>query len=184
MTRVLNRRYLVVGSSDSFAPGGLRNWWALILGESGEVVQSLSLGGSDAEDPHTAIATSDGGFMIGGGSASFGTVFSDIWLVKFDSRAQIEWQKVYGMSSRTDHAWHIEETTEGYSIIGDSYSYPVEYDVWLMTIDKSGGIAEGQCGSAMDTDAIPSQARVVVEPIEMTVTAVPQPFQIASCSPE
>jgi hypothetical protein len=48
----------------------------------------------------------------------------------------------------------------------------------------------------MDTDAIPWQARVAAnegraralttgtEPIEMTVTAVTQPFPIASCSPE
>jgi hypothetical protein len=37
VTRVLKNRYLVVGASETYSEGGLRNWWALILNESGKV---------------------------------------------------------------------------------------------------------------------------------------------------
>ena len=115
------------------------------------MAKQFTLGGYDAEDPHTAISTSDGGFMIGGGTGSFGAGFSDIWLVKFDSHARVEWQKTYGRPDRTDHAWQIQETATGYAVIGDSYYFPADYDVWVMTLDRDGNVESGDCGFVGDT---------------------------------
>jgi len=154
VARVMSRRYIVVGASETFNSGGERNWWVVILNQSGKIWRQFSIGGIDAEDPHTVIPTSDGGFMIGGGTGSFGSGFADIWLVKFDSRAQVEWQKTYGLPHRTDSAWQIEETDTGYSVIGDSYSFPVEYEMWLLTLDKDGNIADDECGIVADTNAV------------------------------
>jgi len=197
VTKVLKNRYLVVGASETFSAGGMRNWWAVILNESGKLMKELSLGGPDAEDPHTAISTSDGGFMIGGGTGSFGAGFSDIWLVKFDSRARIEWQKAYGVESRTDHAWQIEETAAGYSVVGDSYSFlDAVYEIWLMTIDREGNVANGTCGSVADTDATPFRTEagvrgpgaltfdVSTDARDMDVVATPQEFPIEACGPQ
>jgi len=41
VTKVLSDRYLVVGASDTFSAGGLRNWWAVILDASGKVLKYL-----------------------------------------------------------------------------------------------------------------------------------------------
>jgi hypothetical protein len=155
IAKVSGNRYLVVGASDTFSAGGLRNWWALVLSQTGRVEHQLSLGGADAEDPHAATATSDGGFMIGGGSASFSGGFGDLWLVKFDANAQIEWQKTYGFADRTDSAWQIHETQAGYTVIGDSYTYPFLYEVILLALDEEGNVAPGSCGSVLETDAVP-----------------------------
>lgn len=196
VTKVLKNRYLVVGASETFSDGGMRNWWALILSETGRLVKEFSLGGKDAEDPHAAIATSDGGFMIGGGTGSFGAGFSDIWLVKFDSRARVEWQKAYGLESRTDHAWQIEETPGGYSIIGDSYAFPDFYEVWLMTVDRNGNIEQGSCGSVVDTQAKPGRTAadvrdagaltldIATDSRDMEVVATPQEWPIEACRPQ
>jgi hypothetical protein len=195
VTKILKNRYLVVGNSDTFSEGGLRNWWALILNKSGKLMKEFSLGGADAEDPHTAISTSDGGFMIGGGTGSFGAGLSDIWLVKFDSRSRVEWQKAYGLASTTDHAWHIEENATGYSIIGDSYSFPESYEVWLMNVDRNGNIERGECGAVVDTNVSPWRTRAIVRDAdaltldittgstEMEVSATPQDSPIEACSP-
>lgn len=196
VTKILRNRYLVVGASETFSDGGMRNWWALILSDSGKLVKEFSLGGKDAEDPHAAIATSDGGFMIGGGTGSFGAGMSDLWLVKFDSRARIEWQKAYGMASRTDSAWQIEETPSGYAIVGDSYAFPDFYEVWLMSIDRGGNVEQGACGSVVDTAAKPVRTSATVrdagtlpfdartDALEMEVVATPQEWPIEACVPQ
>lgn len=195
VTGVLDKYYLVVGASDSFAEGGLRNWWAILLDDSGEMVEQLTLGGPDAEDPHTAISTSDGGFMIGGGSGSYGAGRGDLWLVKFDADLQIEWQKAYGTRWRTEHAWQIQELPTGYAVIGDSYLWPDQYDIWLMTIDREGNIQHGDCGSVTDTDASPVRTRAMAEPVRfpahdtditprtLKATTRPVTWPVENCSP-
>jgi hypothetical protein len=160
VTKIPNNKYLVVGSSDSFAQGGLRNLWILVLNKSGKLRSQQSFGGLDAEVPNAAIATSDGGYMIGGGTGSYGAGGSDIWLMKFDSRNRIQWQKTYGLS-RTEHAWQIYEfPSGGYAVIGDSYSYPDEYYIWLMKIDEQGNIQYGECGFVEDAPFEPIKTKV------------------------
>jgi hypothetical protein len=195
ITGIRDGFYMVVGSSDSYAAGGLRNWWALLLSQTGQLLAQRSLGGPDAEDPNVVIGTSDGGAMIGGGTGSFGAGFSDIWLVKFGPRGNIQWQKTYGVN-RTDHAWHIQELQSGgYIVIGDSYMYPAEYDVWLMAIDANGNVQYGACGEISDTNVIPfatgaaavSLSSPVFDPAVMAtdlpVNALEQPFPIEDCTP-
>lgn len=195
VTKVLGKYYLVVGASDSFAEGGQRNWWAILVSQNGRLAKQLSLGGLDAEDPHTAIATSDGGFMIGGGTGSFGSGFSDLWLVKFDSHLRIEWQRTYGSSWRTEHAWQIHELDTGYAVIGDTYAFPTDYDIWLMHLDPEGQVLYGDCGSVEDTSVTPTRTRARGETAHLfswdtdlratpvKIAPTPLPYPIESCGP-
>jgi hypothetical protein len=195
VARVMRNRYLVAGASDTYSGGGLRNWWFLILARNGKVWKEFTIGGIDAEDPHAVIATSDGGFMIGGGTGSFGSGFSDIWLVKFDARARVEWQKTYGLPTRTDHAWQIQETDSGYAVIGDSYYFPTDYEIWLMTLDRDGNIASGECGVVGDSNAVawatraPSEDGTTVsfdataKAVDLKVVATPQDWPVETCAP-
>lgn len=195
VTPVLKRYYMVVGASDSFSDGGLRNWWAVIVGQNGKVSKEFSLGGADAEDPHAAIATSDGGFLIGGSSGSFNKVAGEIWLVKFDARAKVEWQKTYGIPERSDNAWEIHETATGYTVIGDSYTFPTEYEHWLMRIDRSGNVEDGGCGAVGDTGVTPKATAANVRPagspgidtkiapVDLDVVATRLESPIEACAP-
>lgn len=192
---VLKRYYMIVGASDSFADGGLRNWWVVIVGATGKVQKEFSLGGFDAEDPHAAIPTSDGGFLIGGGSGSFSAQYGDMWLVKFDSKAKVEWQKRYGMPDRSDSVWEIHETADGYTVIGDSYQFPIVYEHWLMRIGKDGSVADAACGEVADTKIVPATTSATVKPggalavdtkiAPVVVDVVPTLFEfpIESCVP-
>jgi hypothetical protein len=195
ITRIQDRFYMVVGSSDSFAGGGLRNWWALVITETGQVVWQNAFGGPDAEDANVVIGTSDGDAMIGGGTGSFGAGMSDLWLIKFDSRGRIEWQKTYGVY-RTEHAWHIWELPSGeYVVIGDSYLYPATYDIWLMAIDSDGNVRFGDCGEVGSTSVIPIQTSATVASpstpvidknmrvVDITVDVVEQTLPIDDCTP-
>jgi hypothetical protein len=195
VAQVLDEYYLVAGASDSYTSGGLRNWWVVVLDKSGKVVRQVTLGGIDAEDPHAVLATSDGGFILGGGTGSFGVGFSDVWLVKFDRRMRIEWQKAYGTAGRTEHAWQIQELPEGYAVIGDSYLFPEAYDIWLMTLDRDGNVLQGGCGTVTSTRAglartntkgFPSFDLAIdtdVRPNDLRVTAESQDWSAEVCSP-
>jgi hypothetical protein len=195
VTRFRDHLYIVVGSSDSFAQGGLRNWWAILISETGDLILEQAFGGLDSEDPNIVIETSDGGAMIGGGTGSFGAGGSDIWLIKFDSRGRIQWQKTYGLN-RTEHAWHIQELPSGgYMVVGDSYLYPATYDIWLMVIDENGDVRFGDCGEIGDTfvSPIPTSATVQVsstpvidtdiEAVDFRVDIVEQILPIEDCPP-
>jgi hypothetical protein len=195
VTRIRDRFYVVVGSTDSFTGGGMRNFWTLVITETGTVVWERSLGGSDADVPYTVIETSDGGVLIGGGTGSFGAGSSDIWLVKFDARGQIDWQKTYGLY-RTEHAWHVRELPSGgYVVVGDSYEYPVTYDVWLMAIDENGNVQFGNCGDVGDTFVTPIQTHTAIQSpttpvinkdmrvVDISVNVVEQTLPIEDCTP-
>jgi hypothetical protein len=195
ISRAMKRRYVMVGASETFTSGGLRNWWVVILNQSGKIWKQFSIGGIDAEDPHSVIGTSDGGFMVAGGTGSFGSGFSDIWVVKFDAKAEVEWQKTYGLPMRSDSAWQIEETENGYAVIGDSFWFPVEYEIWLMTLDKDGNIADDRCGIVRDSDAVPYDTIGATGPprtvdfgatakaVDLKVVATSQTWPIETCAP-
>jgi hypothetical protein len=195
ITKIRNKYYLVVGSSDTFSYGGMRNWWAILIKETGDLVWQRAFGGPDAEDPNVVLATSDGGAIIGGGTGSFGAGSSDIWLIKFSARGQIQWQKTYGVN-QTEHAWHIQELPSGgFIVVGDSYLYPATYNIWLMVIDANGNVQHGDCGEVGDTSVSPIQTYAYVNtpdypsydsnlrPTDLTIDVVEQTLPIEDCSP-
>jgi len=195
VTRALKRYYVVVGASESFSGAGMRDWWVNVIAENGRLAREFAIGGLDAEDPHAVLATSDGGFIVGGGTGSFGAGFADLWLVKFDSRVRVEWQKAYGRADRTDHAWEIEETSDGYHVVGDSYAFPIDYDFTVMKIDPNGDVADATCAAVVDTDAVPVRTNattneagaltwdVETKAVDLRVAVTALDWPIATCAP-
>jgi hypothetical protein len=97
--------------------------------------------------------TSDGGFIMVGGSESFdGDVTGyhggyDYWVVKTDQSGTIEWQKCYG-GSDTDIAASVQQTDDGGYIIGGTSKSTNgnvtgnhgNADYWVIKTDPSGNI--------------------------------------------
>ncbi|MGB3197728.1 MAG: gliding motility-associated C-terminal domain-containing protein [Saprospiraceae bacterium] len=73
--------------------------------------------GTDSEFGRDMIATKDGGFVIAGSTAFYGTDRNqggDIYLVKIDSAGNILWNKTYGNSNVTyDEAFSIDQDSKG-----------------------------------------------------------------------
>jgi len=86
----------------------------------------------------SVIHTNDGGFVLGGFSASYGGYW-DAWLVKFDVSGNHEWTKVYGGSSN-DHLFTVIPTSDGgFAFVGDTMSSGEGLnDVWLGKTDDNG----------------------------------------------
>jgi hypothetical protein len=125
--------YLVYGSTwsddgDVTGNHGGSDMWALKIDLSGNIVWQKCFGGSNSDYGIKVIETSDGGYLLGGYTASndgdvtgnHGSV--DYWIVKIDTSGIIVWQQCLG-GSGYDSAYGIVQNSDGrYLIGGDSES--------------------------------------------------------------
>jgi len=112
----------------------------------------VTFGGSEEDIAHSIISTTDGGFAIIGNTQSIDGDFSekkragsDIFVMKFDLNASLEWTHTYG-GSEDDRGFDIVElSTGGFALIGYSKSEDGDaslnqgqHDNWVLRIDAMG----------------------------------------------
>lgn len=80
--------YIVAGYTCSF---GARDddFWVLKLKSDGTISWQKRYGGAYGDDAHSVQQTTDGGYIVGGGTYSFGAAKSDFWLLKLRSDGTI-----------------------------------------------------------------------------------------------
>ena len=95
-------------------------------------------GGSGSETANSVIQTSDGGYLLAGYTSSIGAGSNDIYVVKTDSKGDLEWEQSIGASG-SDLGHKIIESSDGfYYVTGQLYN--VYWDFYLARLDQSGGI--------------------------------------------
>jgi len=127
-----------------------------------------TIGGEWQDDLQTIISTNDGGFLIGGTSASnvsfdktnksFGS--NDYWIIKMNSKGTIEWQNTYG-GLYSDELRSISKTSDNGFIVGGISNSKISgnkteenfgfADYWVLKLD-SNGIIEWQKSIGGDKD--------------------------------
>ncbi|MEI7802510.1 MAG: T9SS type A sorting domain-containing protein, partial [Bacteroidota bacterium] len=162
--------YILGGSSDSHISGdktedviGVTDYWVIKLDSLGNVQWQNTIGGNDADELFSINQTTDGGYIIGGSSASNisgdktedivgGTVSTyDYWIVKLNSAGVVQWDKTIG-GNDNDVLYSIEQTQDGgYILGGTSYSNASgnktenviggvgDADYWIVKVDSTGG---------------------------------------------
>lgn len=123
--------------TSSFGSGG-GDVWILRLDGSGAPLWQKSYGGNWGDVPLSLKATSDGGFLVAGYTASFGSGSYDGWVLKLASNGRIEWQKTFG-GAGADGLSDIVETPTGYAAAGYTRSFGAgEEDVWVLKFSSAG----------------------------------------------
>lgn len=132
---------------------GLQDIWIVKLDVNGNLLWEKSFGGSSIEQGETVLATSDGGFILGGYTSSTnGDVvgndgITDVWIVKFDASGSISWQKCFG-GSLLEIVNDITSTNDGGYIFtgysrssdGDLQTNKGGSDLWIVKLDSQGNI--------------------------------------------
>lgn len=112
--------YIVAGMTKSFGAGDY-DLWILKLSSSGAIEWQRAYGEQEDDIGESIQQTSDGGYIVAGGTTSFGTEVHDydILVLKLSVAGDIEWQKTYGKAS-SESAHSIQQTADGgYILVGD-----------------------------------------------------------------
>ena len=128
--------YMIGGSSESL-PGGDKtspnrggaDYWLLKLNASGNIQWQKTIGGNSHDFLNSIVLLADGTYICGGFSSS--NAFHDktentngaidIWVVKIDANANIQWQNTIGGDREDYISWSdIHQTADGGYLLGGS----------------------------------------------------------------
>jgi hypothetical protein len=130
--------FVIAGGTQSFG-AGKSDVWLIKTDEEGNKEWSRTFGGTERDWAVSVQQTADGGFVIAGGTESFGAGRSDVWLIKTDEEGNKEWSRTFG-GAEWDEACSVKQTADGgFIIAGDTASFGAgQHDVWLIETDEEG----------------------------------------------
>ena len=112
-----------------------------VAATSGSDPWAKTYGGPGSDEANSVQQTSDGGFIVAGHTASFGTGFGNVWVLRLDSGGSVVWQKGYG-GTAIEYANSVQQTSDGgFIVAGFTRSFGAgQSDAWLLRLDPSGNI--------------------------------------------
>lgn len=162
VTQTADGGYFVGGYSDSGATGdktepsnGQRDYWALKLDSTGNIVWQNGIGGNLVDRPQAAFQTPDGGYIVGGFSSSGisgdktqpNQGVTDNWIVKLDDNGTVVWDRTYG-GNDSDVVRDVIPTADGGFLVGGYSKSNIsgdktensqgDYDYWILKLDGNG----------------------------------------------
>ena len=162
--------FIVAGetwSNDGDVSGnhGIVDSWIVKLNSSGDIIWQKCFGGTDDDVAFSIQQTSDGGFIVAGGTWSNDGDMSgnhggsDAWVVKLNSSGDIIWQKCFG-GTNVDQAFSIQQTSDGgFIVAGGTFSNDGDVsgnhgivDSWIVKLNSSGDIIWQKCFGGTDDD--------------------------------
>jgi len=141
---------IIAGNTFSFGAGE-NDIWILELDNQGEISWQKTYGGASFDWPASIQPISDGGYVVTGGSYSFGAGEDDLWVFKLDSQGNVAWQKTYG-GEKSDYATSIQPVDDGFIVVGSTSSFGAgKDDLLVLKLDNHGEIPD--CRSILDCNA-------------------------------
>lgn len=156
--RTTDGGFIVAGSSrsqDQDLSGNLgsADYWVVKLDSLGVLAWQRNYGGSDNDFATGVLQTTDGGFIVVGGTVSFdGDVngnhgAEDAWVIRLNALGNVVWKKTFG-GTLNDRAESINPTSDGGFIVagysqsddGDLTDNKGEFDYWVFKINLGGDL--------------------------------------------
>ena len=128
--------YLLAGSTRSYGAGS-EDMFIIRLGSFGNLHWSKVYGWKHADMLRSVIPINNG-FLLTGMTWDFGTIRSDIYLLKIDRNGEKVFEKFYGTPSRDAGHKVITTVDGGYLILAYSRGYEPRGDFLLIKTDSSG----------------------------------------------
>jgi len=116
--------FAVAGGTSSYGAGN-KDLFLVKLSSIGDVEWARAVGGTSDDYGYSIVQTTDGGYAVVGGTASFGVGDTNIFLVKFDSTGAIEWSRSVGGTERDEGYSIVQATDGGYVVAGRTWSFGI-----------------------------------------------------------
>jgi len=131
--------YIMVGETCSYGvPTGTADVWLIKTDADGNLLWSQTYGGAYTDFGNSVQLTSDDGYIIAGGTWSYGAGYTDAYLIKTDANGDTLWTQTYG-NTMYDTAYSIHQTyDDGFIFTGDYGYADFTNDVWIVKTDEYG----------------------------------------------
>ncbi len=150
MVRTTSDGGFVVAGYTFVGPLGRPDAWVLKFDSSGALQWQKAYGGG-AYDRATSIEpTSDGGFIVGGTTSSFGLTSGidpdyNVWVFKIDASGNLQWQRYFDSPTDVDSSDRIVRVVPvqgGYLVAAEYWVDPSvgQDDVWIIKLDNGGNV--------------------------------------------
>ncbi len=136
---------------------GVKDFWFVKVDQfNGDIIWQRRYGGTDEDEIQSFTLTSDGGYLLAGGSRSDAYLpdkkdnsrgIVDVWVVKTDAAGNILWEHTFG-GPGLENCYSVKENVVGHYLLGgysDSDAGPDKtenskggYDYWLIYLDPDG----------------------------------------------
>jgi len=126
--------YILAGYTGLWG-GGDCDFWLVKTDSNGNKQWDSTFGGPSFDVANSVQQTADSGYILAGGTTSYGAGSCDVLLVKTDSNGNMEWNKTFG-GPETDWAHSVQQTSDGgYILAGYTRSYGAGgSDFWLIKV--------------------------------------------------
>ncbi len=132
--------YIVAGYTTSFGTGNL-DVYILKLNSDGSLAWQKTFGRNGDDWANSVQETTDGGYIVAGGTTPFGASGYDVYVLKLNSDGSLAWQKTFG-GSDYDVAYAVQETTDGgYIVAGCTWSFGTGgSDAYILKLNSDGSL--------------------------------------------
>jgi hypothetical protein len=140
--------YIIGGCTNSYGTGKI-DTLVVKLDGNGSLSWAKTFGGTNDDWATSIQQTSDGGYIIGGYTTSFGAGNSDFLVIKLGNDGSLSWAKTFG-GTNDDWATSIQQTSDGgYIVGGTTYSFMrgTEKDILLLKLDSNGNLPNANCNN-------------------------------------
>ena len=129
--------YVVCARTYSFGAGA-DDVWLIKTDAQGDTLWTRTYGGGSVEQGHSVQQTSDGGYIVGGRTSSFGA--AAVYLIKTNALGDTLWTRVYADSGQA-MGYSARQTADGgYIVAGFTQTFYAArtIDVYLIKTDAQG----------------------------------------------
>jgi hypothetical protein len=128
--------YVLIGYTVSYSSGSA-DIWLIKTDAEGNRLWAKTYGGRGNDLSRAVQQTSDGGYIIGGQTQSFGSGGDDIWVIKTDASGNILWEKTFGGVNDDNCFAILQLPSSDYVLTGD-WDLGGTDDLYVMKLDSEG----------------------------------------------
>lgn len=129
--------YIIAGLTESYG-AGKGDVYLIKTNSSGDIEWAKAYGRKEHDSANCVKQTSDGGYIIVGGTYYPGANYSDVYLIKTNSSGDILWTKIEG---GIGYNWgnYVQQTSDGgFVIVGRIEVRNRKNDVYVVKTDRDG----------------------------------------------